>query len=215
MGKSRVIILANGKVDRKALPAPTQSLNANEKFIAPRTLIEERLAEIWSTVLGLKNIGVDDNFLGLGGHSLLAFQILCRIRDIFQVDLPIRHFFEAATIAEIAQSIIQAQQEDKGYSVVPIQSIERGGGGRSHQNLPLSFGQERLWFLDQLVPNHTFYNVPEAFRIRGVLNPTILEQSLNEIIKRHQVLRTTYSSLNGQPIQVIHSTFPIKLLEDV
>ncbi|MFN6565502.1 MAG: amino acid adenylation domain-containing protein [Nostoc sp. ChiSLP01] len=203
---SALPLTANGKVDRKALPAPTQTLNANETFVAPRTPIEERVAEIWSTVLGLKNIGVHDNFLALGGHSLLAFQILCRIRDTFQVELPMRHLFEAATIAEIAQSIIQAQQEDKGCSVVPIQSIGRDG------DLPLSFGQERLWFIDQLVPNHAFYNVPEAFRLKGVLNATILEQSLNEIIKRHEVLRTTYSSVNGQPIQVIHSTFPIKLL---
>ncbi|WP_445628037.1 amino acid adenylation domain-containing protein [Nostoc sp. DSM 114167] len=202
---SALPLTANGKVDRKALPAPVQTLNANEKFVAPRTPIEERVAEIWSNVLGLKNIGVHDNFLALGGHSLLAFQILCRIRDIFQVELPMRHFFEAPTISEIAQSIRQAQQEDIGCSV-PIQSIGRDG------DLPLSFGQERLWFIDQLVPNHAFYNVPEAFRLRGVLNATILEQSLNEIINRHEVLRTTYSSLNGQPIQVIHSTFPIKLL---
>jgi amino acid adenylation domain-containing protein/thioester reductase-like protein len=202
---SALPLTANGKVDRKALPAPVQTLNANEKFVAPRTPIEERVAEIWSTVLGLKNIGVHDNFLALGGHSLLAFQILCRIRDIFQVELPMRHFFEAPTISEIAQSIRQAQQENIGCSV-PIQSIGRDG------DLPLSFGQERLWFIDQLVPNHAFYNVPEAFRLRGVLNATILEQSLNEIINRHEVLRTTYSSLNGQPIQVIHSTFPIKLL---
>lgn len=203
---SALPLTANGKVDRKALPAPVKTLNANEKFVAPRTPIEERVAEIWSNLLGLKNIGVHDNFLALGGHSLLAFQILCRIRDIFQVELPMRHFFEAPTISEIADSIRQAQQEDIGCSVVPIQSIGRDG------NLPLSFGQERLWFLDQLVPNHAFYNVPEAFRLRGVLNATILEQSLNEIINRHEILRTTYSSLNGQPIQVIHSTFPIKLL---
>ncbi|WP_445632359.1 Carrier domain-containing protein [Nostoc sp. DSM 114161] len=203
---SALPLTANGKVDRKALPAPTQTLNANEKFVAPRTPIEERVAEIWSTVLGLKNIGVHDNFLALGGHSLLAFQILCRIRDTFQVELPMRHLFEAATIADIAQSIIQAQQEDKGCSVVPIQSIGCDG------DLSLSFGQERLWFIDQFVPNHAFYNVPEAFRVKGVLNATILEQSLNEIIKRHEVLRTTYSSVNGQPIQVIHSTFPIELL---
>ncbi|MEH2177512.1 non-ribosomal peptide synthetase [Nostoc sp.] len=203
---SALPLTANGKVDRKALPAPVQTLNTNEKFVAPRTPIEERVAEIWSNVLGLKNIGVHDNFLALGGHSLLAFQILCRIRDIFQVELPMRHFFEAPTISEIADSIKQAQQEDIGYSVVPIQSIGRDG------DLPLSFGQERLWFLDQLVPNHAFYNVPEAIRLRGILNATILEQSLNEIINRHEILRTTYSSLNGQPIQVIHSTFPIKLL---
>ncbi|WP_448265219.1 amino acid adenylation domain-containing protein [Nostoc sp. DSM 114159] len=202
---SALPLTANGKVDRKALPAPIQTLNANEKFVAPRTPIEERVAEIWSNVLGLKNIGVHDNFLALGGHSLLAFQILCRIRDIFQVELPMRHFFEAPTISEIADSIKQAQQEDIGYSV-SIQSIGRDG------DLPLSFGQERLWFLNQLVPNHAFYNVPEAFRLRGVLNATILEESLNEIINRHEVLRTTYSSLNGQPIQVIHSAFPIKLL---
>ncbi|MEH2433564.1 MAG: amino acid adenylation domain-containing protein [Nostoc sp.] len=202
---SALPLTANGKVDRKALPVPVQTLNANEKFVAPRTPIEERVAEIWSNVLGLKNIGVHDNFFALGGHSLLAFQILCRIRDIFQVELPMRHFFEASTISEIADSIIQAQQEDTGYSV-PIQSIGRDG------DLPLSFGQERLWFLDQLVPNHAFYNVPEAFRLRGVLNATILEQSLNEIINRHEILRTTYSTWNAQPIQVIHSTFPIKLL---
>ncbi|MEH1787178.1 MAG: amino acid adenylation domain-containing protein [Nostoc sp.] len=203
---SALPLTANGKVDRQALPAPIQTLNANEKFVAPRTPIEERVAEIWSHVLGLKNIGVYDNFLALGGHSLLAFQILYRIRDIFQVELPMRHFFEAPTISEIADSIIQAQQEDRGCSVVPIQSIGRDG------NLPLSFGQERLWFLNELVPNHAFYNVSEAFRLRGVLNSTILEQSLNEIINRHEILRTTYSSLKGQPIQVIHSTFPIKLL---
>ncbi|MBN3941890.1 non-ribosomal peptide synthetase [Nostoc sp. NMS9] len=203
---SALPLTANGKVDRKALPAPVQTLNANEKFVAPRTPIEERVAEIWSNVLGLKNIGVHDNFLALGGHSLLAFQILCRIRDIFQVELPMRHFFEAPTISEIANSIIQAQQEDIGCSVVPIQSIGRDG------DLPLSFGQERLWFLNQLVPNHAFYNVSEAFCLRGVLNSTILEQSLNEIINRHEILRTTYSSLKGQPIQDIHSTFPIKLL---
>ncbi|MEH1778675.1 MAG: amino acid adenylation domain-containing protein [Nostoc sp.] len=203
---SALPLTANGKVDRQALPAPVQTLNANEKFVAPRTPIEERIAEIWSHVLGLKNIGVYDNFLALGGHSLLAFQILYRIRDIFQVELPMRHFFAAPTISEIADSIIQAQQEDRGCSVVPIQSIGRDG------NLPLSFGQERLWFLNELVPNHAFYNVSEAFRLRGVLNSTILEQSLNEIINRHEILRTTYSSLKGQPIQIIHSTFPIKLL---
>ncbi|MEH2134191.1 MAG: amino acid adenylation domain-containing protein [Nostoc sp.] len=203
---SALPLTANGKVDRQALPAPVQTLNANQKFVAPRTPIEERVAEIWSNVLGLKNIGVHDNFLALGGHSLLAFQILCRIRDIFQVELPMRHFFEAPTISEIADSIIQAQQEDRGCSVVPIQSIGRDG------DLPLSFGQERLWFLNELVPNHAFYNVSEAFRLRGVLNSTILEQSLNEIINRHEILRTTYSSLKGQPIQIVHSTFPIKLL---
>ncbi|MEH2026360.1 non-ribosomal peptide synthetase [Nostoc sp.] len=203
---SALPLTANGKVDRQALPATVQTFNANEKFVAPRTPIEERVAEIWSNVLGLKNIGVHDNFLALGGHSLLAFQILCRIRDIFQVELPMRHFFETPTISEIADSIIQAQQEDRGCSVVPIQSIGRD------DDLPLSFGQERLWFLNELVPNHAFYNVSEAFRLRGVLNSTILEQSLNEIINRHEILRTTYSSLKGQPIQVIHSTFPIKLL---
>ncbi|MEH2057529.1 MAG: amino acid adenylation domain-containing protein [Nostoc sp.] len=203
---SALPLTANGKVDRQALPAPVQTLNANQKFVAPRTPIEERVAEIWSNVLGLKNIGVHDNFLALGGHSLLAFQILCRIRDIFQVELTMRHFFEAPTISEIADSIIQAQQEDRGCSVVPIQSIGRDG------DLPLSFGQERLWFLNELVPNHAFYNVSEAFRLRGVLNSTILEQSLNEIINRHEILRTTYSSLKGQPIQIVHSTFPIKLL---
>ncbi|MDZ8027175.1 MAG: amino acid adenylation domain-containing protein [Nostoc sp. DedQUE11] len=210
---SALPLTANGKVDRKALPAPAQTLNGSENFVAPRTPIEEGVAEIWSKVLGIKNIGVHDNFLALGGHSLLAFQILCRIRDIFQVELPMRHFFEAASIAEMAQSIRKAQQEDKGCSVLPIQSIGRDAcGGRSQRDLPLSFGQERLWFLDQLVPNHAFYNVPEAFRLRGVLNATILEQSLHEIINRHEVLRTTYSSVNGEPIQVIHSTFPIKLL---
>jgi len=207
---SALPLTANGKVDRQALPAPAQTLNASEKFVAPHTPIEERVAEIWSTVLGLKNIGVHNNFLALGGHSLLAFQILCRIRDIFQVELPMRHFFEAATIAEMAESIRKAQEEDKGCSILPIQSI--GRDERSDRYLPLSFGQERLWFLDQLVPNHAFYNVPEAFRLRGVLNATILEQSLNEIINRHEVLRTTYASVKGQPIQVIHSNFPIKLL---
>jgi amino acid adenylation domain-containing protein len=192
----------NGKVDRRALPTPDTARPELEKpFVAPRTEVEERLAAIWSEVLGLEQVGVRDNFFELGGHSLLATQIVSRLREVFGMELPLRRLFESPTVAELAKSI----EEAIATAITPIQPIARNG------NLPLSFAQTRLWFLDQLEGKTAAYNMGAAVRLLGCLQLEALEQALTEIVQRHEVLRTSFALRDGQPIPVITPTLTIKL----
>ncbi|QDL09660.1 non-ribosomal peptide synthetase [Brasilonema octagenarum UFV-E1] len=187
----------NGKVDRHALPKPELDSTLLEKFVAPRTPIEEMLAQIWAQVLKVEQVGIHNNFFELGGHSLLATQLVSRIRNIFKVELPLRSLFAAATVAELAQEIEQLQQQDLELTALPILRRARDA------ELPLSFAQTRLWFLDQFEPNSAFYNIPFALHIVGTLSVTALEQSLQEIIHRHEALRTNFITVDGQPTQII------------
>ncbi|MGI0489248.1 amino acid adenylation domain-containing protein [Pantanalinema rosaneae CENA516] len=189
-------LTANGKLDRKALPIPDREQSpASVDMVAPRTPMEQGLAEIWTEVLGLKTLSIMDNFFELGGHSLLGTQVISRIRDRWQLELPLRYLFNAPTIAELAQLIGGASTQP--FTTVTIPPISRD------QPLPLSFAQQRLWFLDQLVPNSAFYNIPQALRLQGELNLLALEHSLNAIVQRHEALRTSFTVVNDQPIQVI------------
>lgn len=195
----------NGKLDRRSLPAPDLTQQLSHAFVAPRTATEQTLATIWQAVLGLSQIGIHDNFLELGGHSLLATQIVSRIVEQFQVELPLRCLFELPTIAQLAEQLDSSAHATQSTSTTRIQPRE------SQQSLPLSFSQQQLWFLDQLVPNHPFYNVPEAFRLQGALNVEALEQSLQAIAQRHEILRTTFAMTEGQPTQVIQAIADFKL----
>ena len=188
----------NGKVDRRALPVPELSREHSATFAIARTPIEEMLALIWADVLGVELVGVLDNFFTLGGHSLLATQVISRVRTTMSVELPLRSLFEAPTIAELAQYIAQWQRDSKQLSAPP--RIPKAPDTPS----PLSFAQQRLWFLDKLQPDSANYNIPVAVRLQGDLKLTALENSLNEIIKRHSALRTNFTTLDGQPIQIIH-----------
>jgi acyl carrier protein len=188
----------NGKVDRKALPAPDQNrAGPEESYVAPGTPVEEVLAEIWVEVLKLDKVGIHDNFFELGGHSLLATQVMSRLRELFQVELPLRSLFESPTVAGLAERIEQSHRKEQGVESLLMLPISR------EKDLPLSFAQERLWFLDQFEPNSSVYNIPSALRLRGSLNIGALEQSLNEIIGRHESLRTTFSTIDGEAVQVI------------
>ncbi len=187
----------NDKVDRRALPAPDLQSEQKDKYVAPRTPIEEMLVQIWTQVLKLERVGIHDNFFEIGGHSLLATQLLSRIRNIFKIELPLRELFARATITELAQSIGQLQQQDLELSTPPI--LPRA----ENVQLPLSYAQQRLWFLDQLQPLGGLYNIPLTLRLVGTLNVAALEQSLQEIIHRHEVLRTNFINVNGQPTQII------------
>ncbi|MBN3960151.1 non-ribosomal peptide synthetase [Nostoc sp. NMS8] len=189
----------NGKVDRRALPKPDLDSTLQELYVAPRTPIEEMLTQIWAQVLKLEQVGIHDNFFELGGHSLLATQLLSRIRNIFKIELPLRELFVAATVAELAKEIEQLQQQDIKLSAPPILART------DNAELPLSYAQQRLWFLDQLNPNSAFYNIPTALRLVGTLNITALKESLQEIIHRHEALHTNFVTVNGQPIQIIHN----------
>ncbi|PHM11385.1 non-ribosomal peptide synthetase [Nostoc sp. 'Peltigera malacea cyanobiont' DB3992] len=190
-------LTSNGKVDRRALPKPEIDSTLLEKYVAPRTPIEEMLTQIWAQVLRLERVGIHDNFFEVGGHSLLATQLLSRIRTSFKVELALRELFARATVAELAQSIGQLQQQDLELISLPILPRTRDA------ELPLSYAQQRLWFLDQFEPNSAFYNIPMALRLVGNLKQAALEQSLEEIIHRHEALRTNFITVDGKPSQII------------
>jgi amino acid adenylation domain-containing protein len=188
----------NGKIDRRALPTPEEiNSNCSETFVAPRTPIEEILANIWAEVLGIKQVGISDNFFELGGHSIVATQIVSRIRETLQVELMLRSLFESPTIAGLAAQIAAIVQDRQNLFIPPLHPRER------QQEIPLSFAQQRLWFLSQLEPDSPAYNVNGAIRIQGAINIEALHYSINEIVKRHEVLRTQLIAVDGKPVQVI------------
>ncbi|WP_437630406.1 non-ribosomal peptide synthase/polyketide synthase [Sorangium sp. So ce854] len=188
----------NGKVDRRALPAPgALQRGPEEALVAPRTPVEEVLAGIWADVLRLDRVGAHDDFFWIGGHSLLATQVLARVRAAFRVDLPLRALFEAPTLAGLAERVEAARRAGAGAQRPPLVPAGRDGA------LPLSFAQQRLWFLAQLAPDSAFYNVAGAVRVEGPLDGAALEESFQEIVRRHEALRTTFAAVDGAPRQVI------------
>ena len=198
----------NGKINRKALPAPDQGRpELGKAYVAPRTQAEELMAGIMAQVLGVDRVGIQDNFFELGGHSLLGVRVQSRIRDAFGIELPLRYLFESPTVEALASIVERERLSDHGIEAPPIERIARD------QNLPLSFAQQRLWFLDQLEPNSPFYNIPSAMRLSGNLNKEVLEQGINEIVRRHETLRTTFKAVKGKPHQVIDEEFSVKLNE--
>ncbi|MEH1824939.1 MAG: amino acid adenylation domain-containing protein [Nostoc sp.] len=194
----------NGKVDRRNLPGCDRTRpNLEETFVAPRNSIEEKLAVIWTALLALDQIGVNDNFFQLGGHSLIATQLLSRVREVFQVELSFHHIFDKPTIAGLAQLITQYSQREQQLQRPTIQRIEREG------LLPVSFAQERVYFIQQLAPESIAYQFQATMRFQGQLNVPILQQCLKEIVLRHEIFRTTYPAVNGRLFQVIHPAQPI------
>jgi amino acid adenylation domain-containing protein len=186
----------NGKVDYAALPAPEQA-PADGAWVAPRTPVEEVLAGIWAQVLGRERVGAGENFFALGGHSLLATRVVSCIRAALGAELPVRSLFEAPTVAELAARV-EAARRDGAAPLPPVVPVPRG------RPLPLSFAQERLWFLHRLEPESAVYNVPTALRLSGALDAAALERALGEVVRRHETLRTTFAEDDGRPVQVIH-----------
>jgi len=197
-------LTANGKVDRKALPAPERQL-PEEGWLAPRGPIEETLAAIWAEVLGVERVGSTDHFFDLGGHSLLATQVISRLRTAFGVELPLRDLFEAPKLADLAARIEAARQAGAGFLPPPLVPVPRTGP------LPLSFAQQRLWFIDQLEPGSPLYNIPLALRVEGPLHAEVLRLGLEEIVRRHEALRTVFAAPEGAPVQVIRPPEPFEL----
>jgi amino acid adenylation domain-containing protein len=194
----------NAKVDRKSLPEPDWGQSgAAVTYVAPRTPFEEVISGIWSQLFGIERVGINDNFFELGGHSLLATTFVSRVRDVFQVELPLRRLFETPTPAGIAEAVQSLKQDN--IEAVPLAAGARG------EELSLSFSQERLWCLEQLTPGTTAYNLVGALSLRGVLDVSALNRSLNEIIKRHEVLRTTFVTIDGRPTQAIASSLTLTL----
>ncbi|MGF1937819.1 MAG: non-ribosomal peptide synthetase [Nostoc sp. ChiQUE02] len=187
----------NGKVDRRALPVPEIRPADLPNFVAPRTPIEEMLASIWANILRVELVGIHNNFFELGGQSLLAAQIIARMRVSLEVELPFSQLLEFPTVAGLAHIVEEARKHQVRPIALPLQSISRS------QTIPLSFSQEQLWFLHQLTPEESVYNEPCTIRLKGAINVDVLEKALNEIIKRHESLRTRFLTVDGQPVQVI------------
>ncbi|HET8773661.1 MAG TPA: amino acid adenylation domain-containing protein, partial [Thermoanaerobaculia bacterium] len=193
----------NGKVDRRALSKLDVSVSSSREYVGPRSETEQRLVAIWAEVLGRapETIGVYDNFFELGGHSLLATQVISKIRGQLETELPLKALFERPTVAELAE--LQGEK-----SAVPaMRPIDR----TQYERLPLSFAQERLWFLNQLEPESAGYNVPGAVVIRGELDVDQLDEAFNAVIARHETLRTVFPSDEGHPHQRILDRIDFRL----
>ena len=188
-------LTTTGKVDRKALPPPLTSVEEpSGENEPPQTPVEQVLAGIYGEILKLKNVGRRQGFFELGGHSLLATQVVSRVREVFRVELSVRSIFETPEVDRLARTI----ETQRGIEYAPIHPVPR------NTNLPLSFAQQRLWFLQQLDPSSTSYNFPMALRLKGRLDITALEKTLAELVARHESLCTTFPAVDGEPMQLIH-----------
>jgi len=197
----------NGKVDRKALPVPPDDRSAlSQDFLPPSSPVEQQLATVWREVLHMKEIGVRDNFFDLGGNSLVAVQIISRIRECSNVELPMSALFDAPTISALAQQVCARQRESGSEKLPPLERISREG------NLPVSFVQERLWFLDQIRPENRAYNVPIAFRLKGTLDLEAFQKAFDYVVGRHESLRARFYFAEANLCQAISPSESIKIL---
>jgi amino acid adenylation domain-containing protein len=189
-------LTTNGKIDRAKLPAPQAQA---AEFIAPRNEAEERLAKIWCEVMGRERVGVTDNFFELGGHSLMATQIMSRVCKAFSVELPLRVIFEAPTVGGLAKQLGAGETRIEASPMTTAKAA------------PLSFSQQRLWFIQQLDTKSCVYNIPIGIRLRGALNVPVMQSALDAIVARHEALRTRFVAENGEPVQIVDAPRPLKL----
>ena len=196
--------MASGKIDRRQLPVPDYAVpdyarsTTETGYIAPRTELERQMACIWAELLGVDPIGIDDNFFDLGGHSLLVVRVSAKLLDELEVDVPLRLLFENPTIRELVDRI-STQRSGTCQSRPAIAKNDAD----KNSLVPLSFAQQRLWFLDQLQGGSAVYNMSHAWRLQGSLNRPALERSLEAIIQRHQSLRTRFVLIDDSPLQLI------------
>ncbi len=178
---------------------------ASTGYLAPRNPTEEILAGIWSQVLRVEKVGIRDNFFSLGGHSLAATRVVARIRQALGVELPLQAIFESRTVEQLGL-LVRAESEATSSEQVntPVREIHG-------ECIPLSFAQQRLWFVDQLEPGNPMYNIPQVIRLRGNLDVRALQESINEIVRRHEVLRTVFQVIDNQPAQIILPELKISL----
>jgi amino acid adenylation domain-containing protein len=198
----------SGKVDRRALPAPEVSrADVEAGYTAPCNEVQEVLAGIWSDLLGVERVGIHDDFFQLGGHSLVVARLASRIRQAFKVELPLVEVFHRPTIAGLSEAVQKAER-----TAVDIPDLPPIRRAPRDQAIPLSFPQERVWFLDQISPGGNLaYNFQVTIWLRGPLDVAVLNRTLSEIVRRHESLRTSFPTVEGRPVQVIHEPYPVVL----
>jgi len=197
-----------GKIDRSALLAPEETTGHTAAKIAPRNQVEEALAELWKSVLGIPEAGIYDNFFERGGHSLLATQLVSRVREIFDVDFELRVIFERPTIEGLAEEVTRLRRgERKASRIPPIVRVPHD------LPLPLSYSQQRMWLMYRLAPEGTAYNMPFALRQMGPLNKSALRSTIDAICRRHEAFRTTFAMTGEGPVQIISPFRPPHWIE--
>ncbi|WP_445571552.1 non-ribosomal peptide synthetase [Pseudomonas sp. E102] len=192
----------SGKLDRRALPEPQWQVR---EHVEPASALEQQIAAIWRDVLGLARVGLRDDFFALGGHSLLATQIISRTRQACDVELPLRALFEASELGAFAEQVRLIQASGRTNRQPPIEKVDRS------QPVPLSYSQQRMWFLWQMEPHSPAYNVGGMARLRGVLDVGRFEAALQALILRHETLRTTFPSVDGVPRQHVHDETGLRM----
>ncbi|MEU0398711.1 amino acid adenylation domain-containing protein [Streptomyces sp. NPDC006197] len=199
MVPSAVVVLStlpqtpNGKIDRKALPVPGAAPEAEDGYVAPRDAVEETIAAVWSEVLDVERVGVHDDFFALGGNSILSARAVSRLQAVLGVKFSLRVLFDTPTVAALAASVPSEQGGE-----APIPSAARDAA------LPMSHGQQRLWFLEEFDPGSAEYHTSVALRLSGPLDLPALRGALTDLTERHESLRTTFGVVGGQGVQVIH-----------
>lgn len=194
----------NGKIDRKALPVPGSDRPELEaRYVPPRTAIEKRLVAVWEEALGLERVGIEDEFLRLGGDSLSAIRLILGVRNAFGVEVPLQRLFQAPTIAALARVIEELTGEGEKLETIPQRDHSRP--------CPLSPAQERIWFLEQLLPGLRAYHETEAYRIRGPLDVKRLEEAFNVVVARHDALRTLIRTIDDTPMQVVVESVTVNI----
>ncbi|PXW35062.1 UNVERIFIED_CONTAM: amino acid adenylation domain-containing protein [Williamsia faeni] len=186
-------VTVNGKIDRKALPDPVME---KIEFRAPATVVEQIVATVFGELMGIDNVGLDDDFFALGGNSLIATRAVARLGAELKADVSVRHMFEAPTVEALAARL--AAQADSGGRL-PL--VRRDGAG----DVPLSFAQQRMWFLNQFEPDSAAYNIPFAVRLRGRLQTDALRAAVGDLIERHEALRTSFPNNGSAPVQHVHA----------
>ena len=201
---------ANGKVDRKALPLPDADASRASSFVPPRTRTEALLCGLFARLLRLERVGIHDDFFALGGHSLLATRLVAHVREALGLELPLRALFEASSPALLAQRLDALRDSSFSSSAPPLRPVPRDGAPP-----PLSFAQQRLWFLDRWQPQSAFYNIPSALRLIGALHLPALQFAFDELIRRHESFRTTFQDGPEGPVQLILPviTSPLTLVD--
>jgi len=193
----------NGKIDRRSLPKPDGAqLLATTGYEPPNSPTQATLSQIWAELLDVERVGIHDNFFDLGGHSLLAVRLSARLREALQLEVPVSAVFETPSIASLAAHIDQLKNT---HVIPPIRAATDRGPA------PLSSSQRRLWFLHQLVPETSAYHMSGAINLQGSLRPEVLEKCLQEIIHRHDILRTSFPIIGEQPLQVVDPISTVRL----
>ncbi|HEY6350084.1 MAG TPA: amino acid adenylation domain-containing protein [Candidatus Angelobacter sp.] len=195
----------NGKVTRRALPLPEEDQKSASCSDGPKTAIEELVAGIWQQVLKTDKVTREASFFELGGHSLLATQVIARVRNVFGVEAPLRTLFEAPTLAEFAVEIERLRSGGIKDKVLPLEPVSR------NRELPLSYAQQRIWFMEQLSPGGPLYTIPLQLRMKGELDHQALQRSFNEMVRRHEVLRTKFPVRDDGPVQEIASHLQLNI----